>query len=89
MKTAVIRARIPEELKKDFETVAAAHEMNLSHAIRVLISQYVKQEKEIVRRHEETLEALEEIAAGEIVNGDQVMTWLASWGNDEELEPPR
>lgn len=45
MKTAVVRARVPEELKKDFETVAASHEMNLSHVIRMLMSQYVVQEK--------------------------------------------
>ncbi len=89
MKTAVIRARIPEELKKDFTAIAAAHEMNLSHAIRVLMTQYVKQEKELVRREEETLEALEEIETGEIVDGDKVMTWLSSWGTSEEQEPPQ
>jgi len=89
MNTAVIRARIPEVLKKDFETAAAAHEMNLSQAVRVLMAQYVEQEKEVTRRHEETLEALEDIETGEIVDGDKVMSWLASWGTDGELEPPR
>jgi len=89
MNTAVIRARIPGVLKKDFETAAAAHEMNLSQAVRVLMAQYVEQEKEVTRRHEETLEALEDIETGEIVDGDKVMSWLASWGTDGELEPPR
>ena len=89
MKTAVIRARIPEDLKKDFEAAAAVHEMNLSHAIRVLMAQYVEREKEVVRRNEETLEAIEEVETGEIVKGDKVMSWLASWGSEDELEPPR
>jgi len=89
MKTAVIRARVPEELKENFEKAAATHEMNLSHAIRVLMGQYVEHEKEVARRHEETLEALEDVKTGRVVDGDEVMTWLAGWGTDDEMEPPR
>ena len=89
MKTAVIRARIPEVLKNDFEAAAATHGMNLSQALRVLMAQYVEHEKEVARRHEETLEALEDIETGEIVDGEKVMSWLASWGTDDELELPR
>ena len=88
MKTAIIRARIPEDLKKSFEAAATAHGWNLSHAIRQLMNQYVAREKELSQRREETLEALEDIEAGRVVNGDDVMNWLASWGTDDELEPP-
>ena len=43
--------------------------MNLSQAVRVPMVQYVEQEKEVTRRHEETLEALEDIETGEIMDG--------------------
>ena len=89
MKTEVIRARIPETLKKDFEAAAAAHGWNLSHAIRQLMSQYVAQEKEMTRRRQETLEALEDIEAGRVVDGKKVMNWLSGWGTDDEQESPR
>ena len=89
MKTEVIRARIPETLKKDFEAAAAAHGWNLSHAIRQLMSQYVAQEKEMIRRRQETLEALEDIEAGRVVDGKKVMNWLSGWGTDDEQESPR
>lgn len=89
MKTEVIRARIPETLKKDFEAAAAAHGWNLSHAIRQLMSQYVAQEKEIIRRRQETLEALEDIETGRVVDGKKVMNWLSGWGTDDEQESPR
>ena len=88
MKTAVVRARIPETLKKDFEAAAAAHGWNLSHAIRQLMKQYVEQEKELERRHQQTLEAIEDIEAGRVVDGKKVLDWLAGWGNDDEQEPP-
>ncbi|MCP4049824.1 MAG: transcriptional regulator [bacterium] len=88
MKTEVIRARIPEKLKQDFETIAADHGWNLSQAIRQLMTQYVSREKELMRRREETLEALEDIEAGRIVEGQKVLNWIESWGTDDEKEPP-
>ena len=88
MKTAVVRARIPETLKKDFEAAAAAHGWNLSHAIRQLMNQYVEQEKELERRHQHTLEALEDVEVGRVVDGKKVLDWLAGWGDDDEQEPP-
>ena len=88
MKTAVVRARIPETLRKDFEAAAAAHGWNLSHAIRQLMNQYVEQEKELERRHQQTLEALEDVEVGRVVDGKKVLDWLAGWGDDDEQEPP-
>jgi antitoxin component of RelBE/YafQ-DinJ toxin-antitoxin module len=88
MKTAVVRARIPESLKKDFEEAAAAHGWNLSQAIRQLMNQYVAQERKMILRHQETLEALEDIQAGRTVDGEIVMNWLSGWGTDDEQEPP-
>jgi len=86
MKTAVIRARVPEDLKQDFEAAASVRGWNLSQAIRQLMQQSVLQEKELTRRREESLEALEDIAAGRIVEGEKVMNWLSAWGTDQEQE---
>jgi len=88
MKTDVVRARVPEKLKKEFEAVASAHGWNLSHAIRMLMNQYVKQEKELNRRRLETLEALEDIESGRIVDGERVLDWLDGWGTDNETTAP-
>lgn len=84
MKTTVVRARVPESLKRDFEAAAATHGWNLSNTIRRLMRQYVAQEKELARRQRETMEAIEDIAAGRIVDGDKVMDWLDGWGSDDE-----
>lgn len=84
----VIRARVPAELKLAFESLAANYGLSASHVLRNLMGQYVDQERELARRREETLEALEDIEAGRVVDGNDVMAWLASWGKDDELEPP-
>ena len=84
MKTTVVRARVPESLKRDFEVAAATHGWNLSNTIRRLMRQYVAQEKELAQRQRETMEAIEDIAAGRVVDGDKVMDWLDGWGSDDE-----
>ncbi len=87
-KSEVVRARIPASLKQEFETAAAARGWSLSHAIRQLMQQYVAQEKERDHRRTETLEALADVEAGRVVEGERVMVWLDSWGSDDELAPP-
>ncbi len=84
----VIRTRVPPELKLAFESLAANHGLTASHVLRQIMKEYVDQETELARRQEETLEALEDIEVGRVVGGDEVMAWLASWGKDDELEPP-
>jgi predicted transcriptional regulator len=87
-KSEVVRARIPASLKQEFETAAASRGWSLSHAIRQLMQQYVAQEKERDHRRTETLEALADVEAGRVVEGERVMVWLDSWGSDDELAPP-
>jgi addiction module RelB/DinJ family antitoxin len=88
MKTEVVRARVAKKLKKEFEAAASAHGWNLSHAIRMLMNQYVKQEKELDHRRLETLEALEDIESGRTVDGEKVLDWLAGWGTNDETAAP-
>lgn len=38
-------------------------------------------------RLERTRNALDQVEAGKVVNGDEVMAWIASWGNDKETQP--
>lgn len=33
-------------------------------------------------------QGMADIEAGRLIDGDKVMTWLESWGTDNELEPP-
>jgi addiction module RelB/DinJ family antitoxin len=88
MKTDVIRARVPEHLKREFEAALSPRGLNVSLAIRMLMEQYVAREKEMKRRHVETMEALEDIASKRTVSGEKVLDWLAGWGTDSETDAP-
>ncbi len=49
---------------------------------------YIDQDKIIALRQEQTIEALEDIEAGRVVDGEKVMNWLSSWGSEDEQEQP-
>jgi predicted transcriptional regulator len=89
MSSDVVRARVPKSLKRDFLSVAAAHGLTESSAIQRLVQQYVEREKEIQFRNKETMEALADSQAGLVVDGDTVLDWIASWGTENEKEPPK
>ncbi len=40
-------------------------------------------------RLQETQEALDDLNAGRVVDGDEVMRWLESWGTEEERALPK
>jgi antitoxin component of RelBE/YafQ-DinJ toxin-antitoxin module len=88
MKTNVIRARVPDHLKREFEAAIGPRGLNVSLAIRMLMEQYVAGEKEMKRRHAETLEAIEDVASRRTVSGERVLDWLAGWGTDSETGAP-
>ena len=41
------------------------------------------------RRWADTLEALASVKAGRVVDGDDMLEWIASWGSKAEKKPPR
>jgi len=36
----------------------------------------------------DTVEGIEALEAGDIIDGDDIVTWLDSWGTPDELPPP-
>jgi predicted transcriptional regulator len=53
------------------------------------VREYLEREDLRQRRDEETREALAELDAGQVVDGDEVLAWIDSWGAENEREPPR
>ncbi len=77
-----IRARVDSKLKKQFEFTAKKHGQNVNQLLRSFMTDYVDKDKKQQTRHEETLQALESIAAGRCIAGDEVFAWLDTWGTD-------
>ena len=48
---------------------------------------YLDQLGQDERRWQETVDALESVKAGRIVDGDDIMNWIAAWGKKAEKKP--
>lgn len=83
MKTAVIRARVPERLKEAFEAMAAEHGWNLSQAVRQLMSQHVSEAVSMCERRRKMAGVLKEFETAYAADPEQVLKWLAEWGAED------
>lgn len=41
------------------------------------------------KRWQDTLQALESVSQGKVVDGEKIHEWLESWGTDNELGVPK
>lgn len=83
-----IRARVDTALKNKFEDIAKREGKNSSHLLREFMAEFVARHEEQVKRHEETLLAVESIEAGRYIEGDEVFAWMDSWGTEAETDVP-
>lgn len=89
MRTAATALRLEPELKHRVEALASAENRSFSSVARDALEMYLKQ------REAERMEISEALAAwsdhqetGLHVTGDEMSSWLRSWGSDNESEPP-
>jgi len=53
------------------------------------LNEFIAKEERALNRIKRSRKALEQVEAGQVVDGDEVMTWIASWGSDKESSPPK
>ena len=81
--------RIREELQEPLEQVASELRRPKAWVINEALAAYFERENQQQRMYRETLEGLADVEAGRLIDGEQVMAWIESWGSDKELPPPR
>ena len=81
--------RMPDDLMQRLDATAERLRRSKGWLINDAVRQYLEREEERLQRLEDTRAALAELDAGELVDGEEVLSWLDSWGTDHEREPPR
>jgi predicted transcriptional regulator len=80
---------MPDELLQRLDSTATRLRRSKGWIINDAVREYLEREDLRQRRDEETREALTDLDAGQVVDGDQVLAWIDSWGSKNEREPPR
>lgn len=81
--------RMPDDLLQRLDATATRLRRSKGWIINDAVREYLAREDLRQRRDEETREALAELDAGQVVDGEDVLAWIDSWGSKNEREPPR
>ncbi len=89
MPHATATLKLEPEMKERVKHLAEAKQRSPHWVMKAAIEQYVEREEKREAFNREAVEAWEEYqATGLHVTHEEMITWLESWGTENELPPP-
>jgi predicted transcriptional regulator len=85
METKVLTAHVPLPLAEKVDQLAARLERSRGWIVKQALAAWIEQEEE---RQRLTLEALDDVDAGRVINHQAVQAWADSLSSDEPVPPP-
>jgi predicted transcriptional regulator len=86
---SVTTVRLQPEVERGLETMADKLHRSKNWLVNQAIREFVARQELEQSRWNETLSAMESVAQGRVVSGEAVHAWLESWGDSNELPPPK
>jgi predicted transcriptional regulator len=84
--TASLTVRLPSEIEARLERLAKTTSLSKSRLAKDAIVAYLDEQEQQL---EKVREGLADAAAGRVVSHEEVARWLESWGDKDELPPPK
>ena len=84
----VTSLRLSAEVEAPLENLAQKLDRSKNYLINQAIKEYVARQAMEDARWEDTLIALASIKEGKIIDESEVVSWLKSWGTENEASPP-
>lgn len=86
---SITSVRLQADVERDLRRIADRQRRSKSWVINQALREYVQRETADGERWQQTLEALDDVAAGRVVPAKAVYAWLNSWGAAAETKPPK
>lgn len=80
--------RMSDELLERLDKASEQLRRSKGLIIEDAIEEYLTREEMKRQQNKDTLASWEDYQDGRTIDGDDVMAWLASWGKDDEMDPP-
>jgi len=84
----VTSIRLQPEIETPLEDLSKKLDRSKNHLINQAIKEFLARKSLEEKRWGETLEALDSVKSGSLIEEKEVNDWLESWGTENELEPP-
>lgn len=85
---SVTTVRLEQGIEERLTALGERLQRNRSWLINQAVKEYTERQELEQRRWQETLEALDGVARGEVVDGEQVLAWLRTWGSGSDKPFP-
>ena len=85
----VTSIRLQPEIENPLEKLAAKLDRSKNYIINQAIREFIERKNTAGKRWTETLEAIDSVKSGKLINEKEVNAWLDSWGSDDEIKPPK
>lgn len=84
----VTSIRLSEDVEAPLERLAKKLDRSKNYLVNQAIREFVLRQAMEEIRWSDTVEALESVKAGRLVESENVAEWLKSWGSDSPKSPP-
>ena len=84
----VTSIRLSAEVEVPLENLAQKLDRSKNYLINQAIKEYVARQAMEDARWEDTLKALASIKEGKTIDESEVVSWLKSWGTEDETSAP-
>ena len=85
----ITSVRIKDELNESLKELAEKKQRSKSWIINEAVAEYIVKDNAESQKWIETLEGFDDIKNGRIVDGEEVLAWIESWGTENELDMPK
>lgn len=85
---SVTTVRLQADIEKHLEAIASRLQRSKGWVINQALTEYIEKQQLDMDRWQQTLEAMESAAKGNVVDADDVHDWLGSWGTGNEQKAP-
>jgi predicted transcriptional regulator len=85
----VTSVRLRSEIETPLEKLAIKLDRSKNYLINQAVAEFIERSNLEEQRWNETLEAIESVKSGHLIDEDRVNNWLDSWGTDNEVSPPK
>lgn len=85
---SITSVRLNDDIEKPLDLLAQRLERSKSFLINQAIREFIARQSVEDARWEETLEAIESVKRGEVIDEAEVNAWLNSWGTKDLKKTP-
>jgi len=85
----VTSIRLSEDVEVPLEQLAKKLDRSKNYLVNQAIKEFVLRQSMEELRWSDTIEAMESVKAGRLVDSEEVSEWLKSWGSGSSKSPPK